>query len=67
MERASLHVCIANRCTLYTLQLVIGALPYNAENVFKYTRPSKVERVTTTVSYLCKQLTLIFAHEIQPD
>ena len=28
-------------------------------------RPSKVEHVTTTVSYLRERLTLIFAHEIQ--
>ena len=28
-------------------------------------RPSKVERVTTTVSYLHERLTLIFAREIQ--
>ena len=28
-------------------------------------RPSKVERMTTTVSYLCERLTLIFACEIQ--
>ena len=28
-------------------------------------RPSKVERVTTTVSYLRERLTLIFTREIQ--